>query len=246
MNKKNPLNLMKNLQILNGSLKTDFWRLGIELGAQALTLAKADADLISPNFDLLSVRASASSSSSGNKERSIIRKEKDGVSKINYADEKPPTPLLDTINNQIHTKNLSKQDLEQLAAKLRADIPAGSFGIGHQGLQAFPKGTRAFMRLLGQHTVPQVYLRVLAWQLEGICWDLGKNNSVISVIRDGAMTAGQAYEAMNNAGFLDANLIVILSNNRQVSLPTATMDGPATPVGSLSSALSKFKQAWNC
>lgn len=55
------------------------------------------------------------------------------------------------------------------------------------------------------------------------------------------MTAGQAYEAMNNAGFLDSNLIVILNDNKQVSLPTATLDGPATPVGALSSALSKLQ-----
>lgn len=70
---------------------------------------------------------------------------------------------------------------------------------------------------------------------------LGKNNSVISVIGDGAMTAGQAYEAMNNAGFLDANLIVVLNDNKQVSLPTATIDGPATPVGALSSTLTKIQ-----
>ncbi|KAL3643308.1 hypothetical protein CASFOL_014123 [Castilleja foliolosa] len=70
---------------------------------------------------------------------------------------------------------------------------------------------------------------------------LGKKNNVVSVIGDGAMTAGQAYEAMNNAGFLDSNLIVILNDNKQVSLPTATLDGPATPVGALSSALSKLQ-----
>lgn len=70
---------------------------------------------------------------------------------------------------------------------------------------------------------------------------LGNNNHVISVIGDGAMTAGQAYEAMNNAGFLDSNLIVVLNDNKQVSLPTATLDGPATPVGALSSALSKIQ-----
>ncbi|KAM7276484.1 hypothetical protein ACFE04_018350 [Oxalis oulophora] len=69
----------------------------------------------------------------------------------------------------------------------------------------------------------------------------GKKNNVISVIGDGAMTGGQAYEALNNAGFLDTNLIVILNDNKQVSLPTATLDGPATPVGALSSALSKLQ-----
>lgn len=70
---------------------------------------------------------------------------------------------------------------------------------------------------------------------------LGKSNNVISVIGDGAMTAGQAYEAMNNAGFVDSNLIVILNDNKQVSLPTATLNGPATPVGALSSTLSQIQ-----
>ncbi|XXG63564.1 hypothetical protein AAC387_Pa05g1720 [Persea americana] len=70
---------------------------------------------------------------------------------------------------------------------------------------------------------------------------LGKSNHVISVIGDGAMTAGQAYEAMNNSGFLDSNLIIVLNDNKQVSLPTATLDGPATPVGALSSTLSKLQ-----
>ncbi|KAE8704941.1 putative 1-deoxy-D-xylulose-5-phosphate synthase 2 [Hibiscus syriacus] len=70
---------------------------------------------------------------------------------------------------------------------------------------------------------------------------LKKKNNVISVIGDGAMTAGLAYEAMNNAGFLDSNLIVVLNDNKQVSLPTATLQGPATPVGGLSRALTKIQ-----
>ncbi|CAN1165605.1 Probable 1-deoxy-D-xylulose-5-phosphate synthase 2, chloroplastic [Linum perenne] len=69
---------------------------------------------------------------------------------------------------------------------------------------------------------------------------LGKSNHVIAVIGDGAMTAGQAYEAMNNAGYLDSNLIIILNDNKQVSLPTATVDGPAPPVGALSKALTRL------
>ncbi|CAI0402915.1 unnamed protein product [Linum tenue] len=60
---------------------------------------------------------------------------------------------------------------------------------------------------------------------------LGKDNHVISVIGDGAMTAGQAYEAMNNAGYLDSNLIIILNDNKQ---------GPAPPVGALSKALTRL------
>lgn len=68
----------------------------------------------------------------------------------------------------------------------------------------------------------------------------GKNN-VIAIIGDGAMTAGQAYEAMNNAGYLNSDMIIILNDNKQVSLPTATLEGPAPPVGALSSALSKLR-----
>ncbi|KAK9163199.1 hypothetical protein Syun_004101 [Stephania yunnanensis] len=70
---------------------------------------------------------------------------------------------------------------------------------------------------------------------------LGKSNHVISVIGDGAITAGQAYEAMNNAGYLDSNMIIVLNDNKQVSLPTATLDGPANPVGALSKTLTKIQ-----
>ncbi|KAG9455999.1 hypothetical protein H6P81_000507 [Aristolochia fimbriata] len=71
----------------------------------------------------------------------------------------------------------------------------------------------------------------------------GKANNVIAVIGDGAMSAGQAYEAMNNAGYLDSNLIIVLNDNRQVSLPTATVDGPAPPVGALSRCLTKLQSS---
>lgn len=69
----------------------------------------------------------------------------------------------------------------------------------------------------------------------------GMNNSVVAVIGDGAMTAGQAYEALNNAGYLDCDMIVILNDNKQVSLPTANLDGPTPPVGALSCALSRLQ-----
>ncbi len=50
--------------------------------------------------------------------------------------------------------------------------------------------------------------------------DGGKNN-VIAVIGDGAMSAGMAYEAMNNAGALGARLIVILNDNDMSIAPPA-------------------------
>lgn len=48
--------------------------------------------------------------------------------------------------------------------------------------------------------------------------------NVISVIGDGAMSAGMAYEALNNAGALDARLIVILNDNdMSIAQPTGAM-----------------------
>ncbi|XP_077251416.1 putative 1-deoxy-D-xylulose-5-phosphate synthase, chloroplastic [Tasmannia lanceolata] len=69
----------------------------------------------------------------------------------------------------------------------------------------------------------------------------GRTNHVVAVIGDGAMTAGQAYEAMNNAGYLESDMIIILNDNKQVSLPTADLDGPIPPVGALSSALCRLR-----
>ncbi len=52
----------------------------------------------------------------------------------------------------------------------------------------------------------------------------GGRNNVISIIGDGAMSAGMAYEALNNAGALDARLIVILNDNdMSIAPPSGAM-----------------------
>jgi 1-deoxy-D-xylulose-5-phosphate synthase len=54
----------------------------------------------------------------------------------------------------------------------------------------------------------------------------GKKNNVIAVIGDGAMTAGMAYEAMNNAGAMNSRLIVILNDNdMSIAPPVGAMAG---------------------
>jgi 1-deoxy-D-xylulose-5-phosphate synthase len=58
----------------------------------------------------------------------------------------------------------------------------------------------------------------------------GKANNVIAVIGDGAMSAGMAYEAMNNAGSMDSRLIVVLNDNDMSIAP---------PVGALSAYLAR-------
>ena len=59
----------------------------------------------------------------------------------------------------------------------------------------------------------------------------GKKHNVVCVIGDGAMSAGMAYEAMNNAGAMDSRLIVILNDNDMSIAP---------PVGAMSAYLARL------
>lgn len=59
----------------------------------------------------------------------------------------------------------------------------------------------------------------------------GEERRAIAVIGDGAMTAGMAFEAMNNAGVLDGNLLVILNDNDMSISP---------PVGALNRYLAQL------
>jgi 1-deoxy-D-xylulose-5-phosphate synthase len=59
----------------------------------------------------------------------------------------------------------------------------------------------------------------------------GKTHNVICVIGDGAMSAGMAYEAMNNAGAMDSRLIVVLNDNDMSIAP---------PVGAMSAYLARL------
>ncbi|MEE4014849.1 1-deoxy-D-xylulose-5-phosphate synthase [Roseibium sp. FZY0029] len=54
----------------------------------------------------------------------------------------------------------------------------------------------------------------------------GKDGNVVCVIGDGALTAGMAYEGLNNAGDLNRRLIVVLNdNNMSISPPTGAVSG---------------------
>ena len=59
----------------------------------------------------------------------------------------------------------------------------------------------------------------------------GGGNNVVAVIGDGAMSAGMAYEAMNNAGAMDSRLIVVLNVNDMSIAP---------PVGAMSAHLARL------
>ncbi|MDE1900130.1 MAG: 1-deoxy-D-xylulose-5-phosphate synthase [Alphaproteobacteria bacterium] len=58
-----------------------------------------------------------------------------------------------------------------------------------------------------------------------------KNNNVVAIIGDGSISAGMAYEAMNNAGASDSRLIVILNDNDMSIAP---------PTGAMSAYLSRI------
>ncbi len=59
----------------------------------------------------------------------------------------------------------------------------------------------------------------------------GNDNRAVAIIGDGAMTGGMAFEALNNAGALDANMLVVLNDN-DMSI--------STPVGALNNYLAKL------
>jgi len=59
----------------------------------------------------------------------------------------------------------------------------------------------------------------------------GKRANVVAVIGDGAMSAGMAYEAMNNAGAMHSRLIIILNDNEMSIAP---------PAGALSAYLARL------
>ncbi len=59
----------------------------------------------------------------------------------------------------------------------------------------------------------------------------GSDRRAVAIIGDGAMSAGMAFEALNNAGAMDANLLVILNDNEMSISP---------PVGALNNYLAKL------
>src|SRR5574340_1635993 len=60
---------------------------------------------------------------------------------------------------------------------------------------------------------------------------LGATHRAVAVIGDGAMTAGMAFEALNNAGAMDVNLLVLLNDNEMSISPN---------VGALNNYLAKL------
>jgi 1-deoxy-D-xylulose-5-phosphate synthase len=90
----------------------------------------------------------------------------------------------------------------------RVESPYDTFGVGHS--------STSISAALGMAVAAR---------------DKGEDRRVVAVIGDGAMSAGQAFEALNNAGVIDANLLVILNDNDMSISP---------PVGALNKYLARL------
>jgi 1-deoxy-D-xylulose-5-phosphate synthase len=185
------------------------------------------------------------------------------------------TPLLDTVHSPSDLRDMSLEQLEQLASELRSEtINAVSKTGGHLGAglgvveltvalhHVFDTPEDVLIWDVGHQSYPHKILtgrrdRIRTLRkpggLSGFCKrdeseydpfgaghsstsisaalgmavarDLdGKHNDMVAIIGDGAMSAGMAFEALNNAGSLDTRLIVILNDNdMSIAPPTGAM-----------------------
>jgi len=94
----------------------------------------------------------------------------------------------------------------------REESPYDTFGVGHSSTSI---SAALGMAVAARHHREQG----------------GEDRRVVAIIGDGAMSAGQAFEALNNAGVVDANLLVILNDNDMSISP---------PVGALNKYLARL------
>lgn len=104
-----------------------------------------------------------------------------------------PHKILTGRKNQMHTM---RQFGGLAGFPKRSESPYDAFGVGHSSTSiAAAQGMAEADRLAG------------------------RPNRSVAIIGDGAMTAGQAFEALNNAGARDTNLLVILNDNEMSISP---------------------------
>ena len=99
----------------------------------------------------------------------------------------------------------------------------------HGGVSGFPKRSESRYDTFGvghsSTSISAALGMALAAKLKG------EERKTVAIIGDGAMSAGQAFEAMNNAGVADANMLVILNDNDMSISP---------PVGALNKYLARL------
>lgn len=99
----------------------------------------------------------------------------------------------------------------------------------HGGISGFPKRSESVYDTFGvghsSTSISAALGMALASKLKG------EDRKVVAIIGDGAMTAGMAFEALNNAGVADANMLVVLNDNDMSISP---------PVGALNKYLARL------
>ncbi len=99
----------------------------------------------------------------------------------------------------------------------------------HHGISGFPRRTESVYDTFGVgHSSTSISA---ALGMAVAARNKGEERRVAAIIGDGAMSAGQAFEALNNGGTLDANLLVILNDNDMSISP---------PVGALNKYLARL------
>jgi len=99
----------------------------------------------------------------------------------------------------------------------------------YKGMSGFPKRTESIYDTFGVgHSSTSISA---ALGMAVAARNKNEERRVTAIIGDGAMSAGQAFEALNNGGTLDANLLVILNDNDMSISP---------PVGALNKYLARL------
>ena len=81
----------------------------------------------------------------------------------------------------------------------------------HGGVSGFPKRSESEYDTFGVGHSSTSISAALGMAL--VCKLKGDNRKTVAIIGDGAMSAGQAFEALNNAGVADADMLVLLNDN---------------------------------
>ena len=119
---------------------------------------------------------------------------------LHYVFHTPDDRLVWDVGHQSYSHKILTGRREALAQIRRKDGPSG-----------FPKRAESPYDAFGVGHSSTSISAALGMALAAA--RAGSERRVVAVIGDGAMTAGQAFEAMNHAGSLDANLLVVLNDN---------------------------------
>jgi len=147
---------------------------------------------------------------------------------LHYVFNAPEDPIIWDVSHQVYPHKILTGRRDRMHTLRQAGGLSGFAKRSESEYDAFGAGhsTTSISAALGMN---------VAHELRGM------ERSSIAIIGDGAITGGMAYEAMNNAAYLNSRVIVVYNDNGQVSLPTGTPSAGGTgPAGSLSAYTSRL------